>query len=301
MLSISYIQFFNQIPLFSNLIGIIPNFLVTFTEQKLSIYVNRNKEGLMKSNYSKIFISTFLVFVIAPFFLYGMSKKAPVSQPDTTIKTREAPQDGLRLVIDFRWGAAFNHPTFAVWIEELDGSFIETLYATESISTGTWPYGEVEPGKWKPEPGNQVRPAALPYWLHKRSKNDQKPNLPTPEDPLPDAITSATPKSNFRLKTGVGPDVPKKFRLLVEINQTWDWNNYWTNNKFPEDKNYKTSAQPAVVYAVNIDLTDKITEYYLNPVGHSHYSGKNGLLYTDLSTLTTAMNIVEAIKLEINR
>jgi len=251
---------------------------------------------LLRTNYIIL-----LVLIINLIFLNGMSKKPANEKTDTTITTKQNTSNATELIIVFQWGQAFNHPTFALWVETLDGKFIKTVYATESISTGIWPYGEIEPGKWKPKPGNQVRPAALPYWLHKRSKNKLKPLLPTPENPLPDAITSATPKSNFRLKTGVGPEVPRKFRFLVEINQTWDWNDYWTNNKFPDNQDYKTSAQPAVVYAVNIDLTDKMTEYYLNPIGHSHYSGKNGLLYTDLSTLTTAMNIVKSIKIEIIR
>jgi polyphosphate kinase len=33
----------------------------------------------------------------------------------------------------------------------------------------------------------------------------------------------------------------------------------------------------------------------LNPIGHGHYSGKDGKLYTDISTLTTAKNIAEKL------
>ena len=34
-------------------------------------------------------------------------------------------------------------------------------------------------------------------------------------------------------------------------------------------------------------------------IGHSHYSGKDGNLYPDLSTLTTAVQIVKSIKVVI--
>jgi hypothetical protein len=48
-------------------------------------------------------------------------------------------------------------------------------------------------------------------------------------------------------------------------------------------------------------LDSELTEYYLNPIGHSHYSGKDGLLYTDLSTFTTALQIAEKIVVRVAR
>ncbi|HDP68410.1 MAG TPA: hypothetical protein ENN20_07935 [Candidatus Marinimicrobia bacterium] len=86
----------------------------------------------------------------------------------------------------------------------------------------------------------------------------------------------------------------------MEINQTWDSNHYWTNNKYPDDLEYFTSLQPALVYAVTIDLDSGISEYFLNPIGHSHYSGKNGLLYTDLTTFTTALQIAKKIIVRVS-
>jgi polyphosphate kinase len=37
----------------------------------------------------------------------------------------------------------------------------------------------------------------------------------------------------------------------------------------------------------------------LNPIGHGHYSGKNGKLFTDLSSLTTALKIVKSLKVKV--
>ncbi|HMA62757.1 MAG TPA: hypothetical protein VKP78_08925 [bacterium] len=233
--------------------------------------------------------------------IFAFSKKPGVTPGDTTISTRQEISQGQDLTIEFDWGKAFNHPTFAVWIEKLDGTFLKTLYATRSMSTGNWPYAKVDAYKWKPETGHRIRPAALPYWFHKRSKISGEPAIPTHEDPLPDAITGATPKTDFKLQTNISEDVPKSFWIFVEINQTWDWNDYWTNNKYPDNADYKSSSQPALVYAVRIDLNKDIEEYYLNPIGHSHYSGKDGNLYTDLSTITSALDIAKTIKVKINR
>ena len=36
------------------------------------------------------------------------------------------------------------------------------------------------------------------------------------------------------------------------------------------------------------------------PVGHSHYSDKTGELFTDLSTLTTALHIAYSIIVRVN-
>jgi hypothetical protein len=205
-------------------------------------------------------------------------------------------RSGNDLTIEFHKGKNHNHPSLAIWLEDLEGHFLETLYVTRYIATGIYGHGELEPGKWKDEPGPTVRPATLPYWSHKRGeKTGIIPDLPSPEKPVPDAISSATPMADFILKTNAESTIPAKFRLLVEINQTWDSNKYWTNRKFPDDPDYFTSLQPALVYAVTIDLNSEITEYFLNPIGHSHYSGKDGLLYTDLSTLTTALQIADKI------
>ncbi|MBN2601765.1 MAG: hypothetical protein JXR87_07225 [Candidatus Marinimicrobia bacterium] len=228
--------------------------------------------------------------------------------PDRLSKIAEKPElfrsnigaTGPELTIEFRKGFAYNHPSIAVWLETMDGQFIQTLFVTKYVATGIFGHGELAPGKWKAEPGPAVRPATLPYWLHKRGqKTGIVPDLPSPKNPVPDAISGATPVADFILKTNSSPEIPLKFRLLLEINQTWDANHYWTNNKFPDDPDYFTSLQPALVYAVTIDLESDITEYFLNPAGHSHYSGKDGNLYTDLSTFTTALNIADQIIVHI--
>ncbi len=91
----------------------------------------------------------------------------------------------------------------------------------------------------------------------------------------------------------------RKFRVLFEINQTWDWNEFWTNNKFPDDEEYKTSCQPALVYLAIIDLHNPEDEYVMEIIGRSHHSGANGELYGDLETLTTALHIAEEIVVRI--
>ncbi len=236
----------------------------------------------------------YLILVIIPLILLGCA--AQRSMEDEQI-VRTAPENNAgKLKIQFIAGEEFNHPSFAYWTEDLHGNFIETLYVTDYVAKGRFGHGEIETGKWKNEPGEVRRPATLPYWAHKR--NIQAPDglyIPSPETAVPDALTSATPKGNFILETATSNSGNKKFRVLCEINQAWDANEFWTNNKFPEDKDYFVSLQPALVYAVTVDPNQPGKEYYLNPIGHSHPSGKNGELFTDLTTLTTAKKIAHKI------
>ena len=197
--------------------------------------------------------------------------------------------------IEFLEGKKYNHPSFAFWIENLKGEYIETIYVTQFVATSKFEHGEIESGKWKDEPGVIRRPATLPYWAHKRNiKANDGLYIPAPETTVPDAVSGATPKGTFLLKSGTKVKT-EKFRVLMEINQAWDSNEFWTNNKFQDDKDYFASLQPAIIYAVTIDLNSKETEYFLNPIGHSHPSGKNGKLFTDLTSLTTAKEIAEKI------
>ena len=228
-------------------------------------------------------------------FLSSCVMHRKVEQETIVIST--SPENPARHIeIEFIKGESFNHPSFALWTEDIEGNYIETLYVTHYVAKGVYGHGEIEPGRWKGGPGEVRRPATLPYWAHKR--NIKAPDglfIPSPETVVPDALTSATPVSDFRLQTATSFSGNKKFRVLMEINQAWDSNRYWTNNKFTGDINYFGSLQPALVYAVTIDPLDNEREYFLNPIGHSHPKGENGKLFTDLTTLTTAKEIAHKI------
>lgn len=130
-----------------------------------------------------------------------------------SISIQTSPKNAYRSVeIEFIKGEAFNHPSFAVWIEDLEGNYIETLYVTQYVAKGQYGHGEIEPGRWKDEPGEARCPATLPYWAHKRGI--QAPDglyIPSPETEVPDAITTATPKSNFILEAATRQEKTENF------------------------------------------------------------------------------------------
>ena len=240
----------------------------------------------------------FLLFLPLLAVIGCLSTRQPQSRP---VVLYAAPATGIQdLEIEFQKGKAFNHPSFAIWTEDIEGNYIETLYVTAYVARGIFRYGELSPGKWKDEPGEARRPASLPYWAHKR--NIKAPDglyIPSPETAVPDALTSATPKGDFILQTSTGYAKQNKFNVLLEINQAWDANRYWTNDKFADDMNYRISLQPALVYSVTVDRNEKSNEYHLNPVGHSHPTGANGVLFTDLTTITTAKEIAAKITVRL--
>lgn len=224
------------------------------------------------------------------------SKEIQVQSPDIYNYNTDA--GGPEIAVHFKKGEDHNHPLMAIWVEDLQGNFEQTLYVAESIGKGIFKHGDTSTGKWMP--GELRRPAALPVWSHRRGiQAEDRLFLPTPENPVPDAITGPTPPQNFIINSRLENNDLRQFLLFFEINQTWDWNEFWTNNKYPDNLEYKTSAQPALVYKAIINLDSDKKEYLMRPVGHSHYAGEDGMIYEDLSTFTTALNIAEEIKVTV--
>jgi hypothetical protein len=214
------------------------------------------------------------------------------------IFTYNAAGNGASLEIEMTRGQGHNHPLMAIWVETESGEFIQTLFVAESIGKGVFKHGDTSKGFWMP--GEIRRSAALPYWSHQRGiKAEDGLYLPTPQNPIPDAYTGPTPGKSFILKTKLDETAVRKFRVMFEINQTWDWNEFWTNDKFPDDAEYKTSCQPALVYAVTIDLDNPREAYVMEMIGRSHHSGASGELYDDLQTLTTALHIAREIVVRV--
>lgn len=225
------------------------------------------------------------------------SSKLPIQ---TSLDTLTLNPEGLGELLEFRFdrGSSHNHPLMALWLEDTQGNYIQTLYVAKSIGKGEFAHGTASDDKW--EPGPVRRPAALPVWSHSRGvQEDDGLFIPTVDTPIPDAYTSATPPSSFLLRTRTDKPLPENFNIYFEINQTWDWNEYWTNNKYPNDENYKTSCQPALVYMGSVSKKMLGQQVIFALIGHSHYSGKDGELNEDISSITTAKSITESVSVRL--
>ncbi|PLX01138.1 MAG: hypothetical protein C0594_14200 [Marinilabiliales bacterium] len=213
------------------------------------------------------------------------------------IKTNQSGK-GQEIMLNFTGGKHFSHAVFAFWIEKTDGSFVQTLYVSESVGKGYFDRTKATDHGW--EPGPNQRPATLPYWAHKRTEEKQS-EMPFPDakHPVPDAYTGATPLNNFTLTTRLDEKIQEPFRVLMEVNQAFDFNENWTNSMHIDDEDYQTSGQPSLVYAVTVYPGQDTEDYWLNPIGHGHYSGQDGKLYTNLTSLSTALEIVKTVQLVI--
>lgn len=244
----------------------------------------------------------FIIISVLGLVACGTSRESVLKgQADSKFEfTTNSSGNGPSITVDFRKGESFYYPLLAIWIEDTEGRYIQTLYVARSVATGVFKYGVQEKGKWVEGP--KRAPQTLPYWAHKRGiKASDGLFVPEPSSPVADAYTGATPTTGFILNSKADNRLPEKFRVMLEINQNWDWNQYWTNSRYPDDQNYLMSAQPAVVYKALIDGSQPEASYLMKPVGHSHYSGKTGELFTDLTTLTTALTIADSIIVRVKR
>lgn len=185
-----------------------------------------------------------------------------------------------------------NPPQLAVWLEDTEGNYLATVYATYKIATQSWQSAH----------GNR-RKEALPHWCHARGVvYDDGLYVPTKEHPLTDGLTGATPRSGFDIKLTLG-NVPTRFVVKIELNHSTDFNAFYPESASVNEAGYsggkEGSGQPAVVYAADVDLSAGIETFEAVLIGHSSADGSSGELDTDISGLTTALHIVKRITVEV--
>jgi len=239
----------------------------------------------------------FLLLIASP-KANAQKKKSAKQATENQLLVTNPTGKGSKLLLSFIPGPAHNHPLMVVWAEDTEGNYLQTLYVAKSIASGVFAYGKQTQGKW--EAGEINRPAALPYWSHKRNiVNDLGGYMPRRSTKIADAYSGATPQAAFTLETRTDEISDQPFTVLLEINQPWDWNNYWTNSLYPDDKEYKSSAQPALVYAATIDPKSKGKTTVMQLIGRSSASGSDGNLYKDLETMSTALQIASEITVTV--
>ncbi|MBK8187390.1 MAG: hypothetical protein IPK77_09240 [Cellvibrio sp.] len=150
-----------------------------------------------------------------------------------------------------------------------------------------------------------MRPESLPVFLHAlgiQSKSGYFFPEAIPKEM--DGYAGATFMDNFVLASKAMSDLPKQFKLRFEINQSFDFNDYYSSDRFPDDAIYSGdgySAQPSVIYEVTIDMDNPQPIYAMQLIGHGHHSGKDGSIYPDIGQLTTATHIVDRILVEVKQ
>ena len=166
------------------------------------------------------------------------------------------------------------------------------LFRSHKIATQSWEGND-----------NNRRKEALPHWCYSRGiQHNDGLYLPTKDKPLIDGISGATPKGSFDVKIHPINNVTR-FVVKIEVNHSTDFNEFYNKSAKANDENYsggkQGSGQPALVYAVDIDLSRDLTFYEAELIGHSSPDGSSGSISEDLSNITTARNIVKNIIIKI--
>ncbi|MGA1217424.1 MAG: hypothetical protein ACO3VD_05545 [Pseudomonadales bacterium] len=188
-------------------------------------------------------------------------------------------------------------PQVAVWVEDLEGRFIATLYVTQKLATA---------GFLSTDPfSNEIlrRPEALPVWAGRRGvRYEDGLSVPLGEDEALDGLTAPTPTGHFDLASVV-PSAEGPLRIFLEVNRSYDFNAYWHPERFPEDPVYSgsgSSGQPSLVYAATLAQGGADRYVLLKPVGRGHHSGAHGELITDFEGMDTALELLGPVVAELS-
>lgn len=220
----------------------------------------------------------------------------------TTYETLTLDQGGAGplLTIDVKAGPWFSFvehqygflitPQIAVWTEDQDGHFLETLYVTRDEARAGYDEGD-EQHTLSP------RPAALPVWAHKLGVVHGADPLRDKHAPAPDVVSAASPMDNVYLVARAHVPPGKRFAVMLELNSSFDYNDYYRPDSYPNEPAYAEGgnpAQPSVVYRAWIEA-DRSGYVVMEPIGHGHHAGADGAIDPDLSHHTTALEIVDRV------
>jgi len=208
------------------------------------------------------------------------------------------------LTVDVKKAKHFWHPQVAVWTEDTTGLYKETLFVTKATAKGIFAGGrskenfkslDTEKIELSEDSYRYRRVNALPVWSHKRGvKYEDGLYAPTYENPLPDGMSGATPLSNFILETSVSYTEP--FILKLEFNVAFDDNEYYSEYDFPDDETFHNGTgqlgQPSIILSCQINPLSE-QKKLMQIEGHGHHSGQDGIIYEDLNTITTALEIID--------
>lgn len=182
-------------------------------------------------------------------------------------------------------------PQYALWMENASGEYLGTLFLTRKTATEGWVFNK----------GNR-RIEALPVWAHKRNIHDESDVLyPSKNEPLCDGVSGATPKEESEII--IRPVNPHRgFRVFMEVNQSTDFNEHWPKNAQSNEAEWSGgkdgSGQPSLVYSAWVD-PDESGPLELILMGHGSPDGSDGLIYEDISTISTALHILDSVILSV--
>lgn len=172
-------------------------------------------------------------------------------------------------------------PQIAVWIENVRGSDIRTLWVARRSGLRLWK-GKVE------------CPTALPIWesVHQREKSDYRPRGMMRM--LLDAVSGATPTGGRFEVRGRVP-LNSRWRCFVEINLSGDFNRHFPYRHPGGMPDPEMNGQPSLIYRAEITVVPG-QQADLILIGRSDQWVPVEEIIPDLSGITSARRAVTRIK-----
>jgi hypothetical protein len=230
----------------------------------------------MKRILSLVFSLFFTACTMGPDIRDGMTFGSFEGQPGRRISLEFERGNDFLLTTKMAFTTLKITPQIAVWTEDTLGRYLTTIYVTAGFGRQKWKY-------YKPKGDSCSRPMCMPFWLNRFINSGHA--APTPAQPLPDAVTGATPTGSFTINFTV-PDTLKVFKLYTEWNRSFDYNPYYPK------KHTAFNGQPSAVFRACIHLNDAArSSDTLAMVGRGGETGDDGTLYKDTERLSTALSV----------
>jgi len=154
-------------------------------------------------------------------------------------------------------------PQVAIWLEDAQGNFLQTLFVTQAVET----QGFVA----APREG---RPEALPVWSHLNK-------------PQADAVTSPTTTQGSVVygSDAVTGLAPGEYRVMMEINRSYDWNETYTRD------NSGINGQPSLIWQAPVLVGESPVTVEFQAVGTGSVDGSDGRIRPGMEGLDTALEL----------
>lgn len=162
-------------------------------------------------------------------------------------------------------------PQIAIWLEDMSGNFIETLYVTAF-------FGQQRIGNFS-IPNIVFGRGTLPFWIGRQYTKTA--TYPTRESPLPDSVTSATPRARFVLNTKIPVDIESGY-IFIEVDSRGD-----SNPSYPD----LLYGQPSIIYMATVDFRQNGKIFNFDIVG-STLKDDEGHYIRSLKGVTSGKNII---------
>jgi len=161
------------------------------------------------------------------------------------------------------------YPQVAVWVETVDGIYMDTIYIT----------GKAEKKNWIAAPSSG-RPEALPVWNHLK------------KDKL-DAVSAATSKWVTKRDSDLASRLPAgTYAIMLETNRSYDYNSTFTKDTSG------VCGQPSLVYRALLNVGKGPDKAIFEPIGTGSPDGSDGAIRNGLSGIDSALTLFSTMAIE---